>query len=202
LKQRLEMRLATIAERYPGVSFTVTGGAVLSAIGSLSVISQLYISLILAMIIVTVVMVVAFRSLTVGVLSLVPNLFAVTATGGMLYALGWGLEYAGIISLTVAFGLAVDDTIHVFNRHRKETRKTQNAAEGVRATVQSIGPVLILTTLVLFFGICASVTSGVPPTRLFGQIFMSTVLFALIGDLVMLPALIAVAEKLGIKPVK
>ncbi len=199
LKRSLVADLSHIAQNYPGISFSITGGAVLSAEGSLSVINQLYISLILAMVIVTIVMVIAFRSFAVGLLSLVPNLFAVTATGGMLYVLGWGLEYAGIISLTVAFGLAVDDTIHVFNRHREISYKAADVAGSVRSTVQTIGPVLILTTIVLFLGICASATSGVPPTRLFGQIFMSTVVFALIGDLIVLPALIIVAGRLGLK---
>ena len=199
LKQALERRLSRIAQAYPGVSFSVTGMSVMAAEGSLAIIDQLHVSLIMAMIIVSVVMVIAFRSLAVGVLSLVPNIFAVAATGGMLYLLGWGLEYAGIIALTVAFGLAVDDTIHVFNRHREEARKSQDNAETVHATIRTIGPVLILTTLVLFLGICASATSSVPPTRLFGQIFMSTVIFALLGDLIILPALIIVAEKLGIR---
>jgi len=199
LKQTLEKRLSRIAQAYPGVSFNITGMSVMTAEGSLAIIDQLHVSLIMAMIIVSVVMVIAFRSLAVGVLSLVPNIFAVAATGGTLYLLGWGLEYAGIIALTVAFGLAVDDTIHVFNRHHEEACKAENNTETVRATVQTIGPVLILTTLVLFLGICASATSSIPPTRLFGQIFMSTVIFALLGDLIMLPALIIVAEKLGIR---
>jgi len=197
LKRTLEKRLREIASNRPGVSFTVTGGAILSAVGSLSVINQLHISLMLAVVIVTLVMAVAFRSLTVGVLGLIPNLFAVAATGATIHLLGWGLEYAGIIALTVAFGLAVDDTIHVFNRFRETAYTSSSISENLAVTIKSIGPVLVLTTIVLFLGICASSTSSVPPTRLFGQVFMATVVFALIGDLLMLPALIAIAEKAG-----
>ena len=200
LKNTLEMQLADIAKDYPGIKFSVTGGAVLSAVSSLMIIEQLYRSLIYAILIVTLTMIITFRSIAVGFLSMVPNLFAVAATGGALYLLGWGLEYAGIIALTVAFGLAVDDTIHVFNRYREVAgASSECSSKAVRTTVQSIGPVLILTTFVLFLGICASATSTVPPTRLFGQIFMTTVVFALIGDLLMLPALMQVAEKIGIR---
>ncbi|NQX80237.1 MAG: MMPL family transporter, partial [Hyphomicrobiaceae bacterium] len=96
LKRILEAKLSTISQRYAGVSFFVTGQAVLSAQGSLSVINKLYISLILAIGIVTTVIIISFRSLSLGIISLVPNLFSVTATGSALYVLGWQLEYAGI----------------------------------------------------------------------------------------------------------
>ncbi|MEN2494534.1 MAG: hypothetical protein TECD_00437 [Hyphomicrobiaceae bacterium hypho_1] len=198
LRETLEKDLSTIANYYNGISFKVTGEAILSAEGSLSIISQLYTSLVFAIVIVTVAMMIAFRSFAVGIFSFLPNLFAVTATGSTLYALGWELEYAGIMSLTVAFGLAVDDTTHVFNCYRKAFSEKQNISDNITKTLRSIGPVLILTTLVLFLGISGSIISEVPPTRLFGQVFMSTVIFALVGDLIMLPSLIFVAAKFGI----
>ncbi|NQX80208.1 MAG: hypothetical protein HRT83_06650, partial [Hyphomicrobiaceae bacterium] len=74
--------------------------------------------------------------------------------------------------------------------------------ENSSETVRLIGPVLILTTLVLLLGMSGSVMSEVPPTRLFGQIFMLTVIFALIGDLVMLPSIIVTIEKFGVNLTK
>ena len=197
LKKEIEGALRPVRVRYPDFELVVSSVSVMSATAALSVIEQLNRSLLMAIVLVIVCMTLAFRSLQVGLLSLIPNLFALAATGALLYVLGWGLEYAGIIALTVAFGLAVDDTIHVFNRFRNEAQGSESLAAAVERTIARIGPILILTTIVLVFGISVSALSVVPPTKMFGQICVATLVFALLGDLILLPALMLVATRFG-----
>ena len=106
-----------------------------------------------------------------------------------------GLDYATIVGLTVAFGLAVDDTIHVLNRFELEKQRSNTTSVAVDRTLRLIGTVLILTTVVLLAGLSVTQLSAVPPTRQFGFICISTLIFALLADLVILPALVLVSSR-------
>ena len=55
--------------------------------------------------------------------SLLPGLFPVVASGAILWAKGGGLEFASVVALLVVFGLAIDALIHFFNRLSLEERK-------------------------------------------------------------------------------
>lgn len=161
-------------------------------------IRQLNRGLLAAIVVVIVVIGIAFRSFKVLLLSIFPNLFPVVTAGAVLYLIGGGLEYASVIALTVAFGIAVDDSIHFLNRLHLETSRTPVIEKGVTETISRIGPVLVLTTIVLIVGLSATVFSDLPSMRLFGQLFMTTLAAAIFGDLVILPAIVLAAQKLGI----
>ena len=160
-------------------------------------IRQLNRGLLAAIVVVILVIGIAFRSLKVLLLSIFPNLFPIVTAGAVLYLIGGGLEYASVIALTVAFGIAVDDTIHFLNRLRLETSRTPVLVDGVTETISRIGPVLVLTTLVLIVGLSATVLSDLPSMRLFGQLFMTTLGAAIFGDLLILPAIVLAAQKFG-----
>ena len=161
-------------------------------------IRQLNRGLMFAIIVVIAMIGIAFRSFKIMLLSIMPNLFPIVAAGSLLFLTGGGLEYASVIALTVAFGIAVDDTIHFLNRLRIETSQAKDLQDGVAETISRIGPVLVLTTLVLIAGLSATVISDLPSMRLFGMLFMATLGAALVGDLLFLPAIILAARKLGL----
>lgn len=186
----LEKSLEGVRAQFPGFSFSVTGLPVVAALRSDEMINQLNYGLLLAIIVVVGMIGLAFRSWEIAALSVVPNLFPLVATGALLYLMGGGLEYAGVIALTVAFGLAVDDTIHLLNRLRIERLRIQAEGKAVSQSVARVGPVLILTTVVLVLGLAITVLSAVPPTQMFGRLAMTMLAAALIGDLILLPALV------------
>lgn len=192
----IESVLENLRQEFPGLEFTTAGLAVVSALQSTNMINQLNQGLMIAIVIVILLLGVAFRSLDAALLSIVPNLFPIVSVGAVLYLSGEGLQFASVMGLTVAFGLAVDDTIHFLNRYELEQRKTGNAESYVRETIAHIGPVLILTTLVLLCGLSVTSLSDLPVTRLFGQLSMATLFAALVADLLVLPAIILAARKL------
>lgn len=197
IEGNLARALADVQTRYPELHLDITGMSVMSAAAATSVIGQLNRSLLIAVAVVVAALALTFRSVKAAALSILPNMFALVATGALLHLLGWGLEYAGIIALTVAFGLAVDDTIHFLNRYGQERMRLPGPADAARETIRHIGPILVATTVVLVFGMSVSAFSSVPPTALFGQLCIVTVIFALLGDLVFLPATIFAANTLG-----
>ncbi len=196
--RKLDASLDPLRTKYPEVTFTVTGLSAVSALRSSDMIRQLNRGLIYAIIVVIAMIGIAFRSFKIMLLSILPNLFPIVAAGSLLLITGGGLEYASVIALTVAFGIAVDDTIHFLSRLRHETNRTKTLQEGVTETISRIGPVLVLTTLVLIAGLSATAISDLPSMRLFGTLFMTTLGAALVGDLLFLPAVILAARKLGL----
>lgn len=181
------------------LSIRVTGLSSVSAIQSSTMINQLNRGLLGAIVMVIILIGFAFRSREVAFLSIVPNLLPIAAAGAGLYLQNLGLEYASVIGLTVAFGLAVDDSIHFLNRLHLERSRTESQQEAVKNTLLHIGPVLMLTTAVLVCGLAVTILSELPSMRQFGSLAMTTLIAALLADLFILPAIIisTCREKLG-----
>jgi hypothetical protein len=108
-----------------------------------------------------------------------------------------GLEYPSIIALTVTFGLTADSTIHILNRTRLERRSGATPIEAIRTSVERVGPVLLLSTMILVLGVSVSMVSVVPPTHLFGKVCALTLILALPGLLVLMPAVAMSIAGLG-----
>jgi len=196
LLESLDEQLAGIRAQNPDLEFTVTGLSALAAMQSSNMIAQLNRGLLMAIVVVILVIGLAFRSAGIAALSVVPNLFPILTAGTWIYLTGGGLEYASVISLTVAFGIAVDDTIHFLNRLRFEMTRNRSLDDAVYQTISRIGPVLVLTTLVLVVGLAVTVFSDLPAMRKFGELFISTLAAALIGDVLLLPAIVLSLRKL------
>jgi len=194
----LQRDLQTLRNVYPEMTFQVTGLPAVAALQSDNMIRQLNYGLLIAIVLVVVMIGIAFRSISMAAISIAPNLFPLVATGAMLYAVGGGLEYASVIAFTVAFGLAVDDTIHFLNRLVVEENRSRSTEKAVRQTLFVVGPVLVLTTIVLVLGLAVTVFSAVPPTQLFGRLAMTMLAAALIADLLFLPAIILTLRKLRV----
>lgn len=195
----LDQALDGVRAAHPGFEIHVTGLAAIAARNSGQMIWELNIGLVSDMIIVIVLLGIAFRSIFASVVSLLPSLIPILATGALLYVTGRGLHFASMIALTVAFGLALDSTIHFLNRYYLEARiarENNESTEVVLArTAVMIGPVLILTTLVLAFGLGITILSNLPSLRVFGQLSGITLVAALIAQLVILPAAIVLGRR-------
>lgn len=193
---RIESALDGLHARHPGFAFTVSGLPAVAARQSSSMIGQLNRSLLVAIVVVIALIGVAFRSAATAAFSIVPNLLPIVAAGAALHLAGGGLEYASVIALTVAFGIAVDDTIHFLNRLRLERAARPSREAAVRQTIARIGPVLFLTTIELVAGLAVTIFSELPTMRLFGGLFIITLAAALAADLLVLPALVLAVRRI------
>jgi predicted RND superfamily exporter protein len=187
---RIEARLEPLRLANPDLSIEITGISAVSAENATRMIADLNQNLALEVFVVMAIIAIAFRSLTVPLIAFLPNVLPIVASGALLYVLGIGLDYAGIIGLTIAFGLAVDDTIHFIHRFEHERREGLSTKDAVVMAIRRIGPVMLITTLVITCGVGVTVLGQMPQTRAFGGIVMMTLLAALVAELFLTPALI------------
>jgi predicted RND superfamily exporter protein len=110
----------------------------------------------------------AFRSLLVMIVSVLPGIFPIVVSGALLWTMGEGLQFASVVALTVSFGLGLSATIHYLNRLRIEDKPHEDPGVGVTRATVLVGPALILTSVVLACGLAVTVFSDLPSLRLFG----------------------------------
>ena len=133
----------------------------------------------------------AFGSWRIALASIVPNLFPILGTEAYLWAAGEGLQLVTVIALTIAFGIAVNDTIHFLSHYvhgRRAERRDHLGA--VKNTLERIGGAIVATTVILCAGTIIVAFSDLPEVALFGTLFVMSLALALVGDLFMLPAIL------------
>jgi predicted RND superfamily exporter protein len=194
--EKIDRSLDSIRAANPTFQISVTGLPAVAARNSARMISQLKESIPICVAFAGVLLGMAFRSPFVAVVSLLPGLFPVLASGAMLWAQGGGLEFASVVALLVVFGLGIDALIHFLNRLRLEERKGDAPELAIRRARVLVGPAIILTTIVLAFGLGVTIFSDLPSLRTFGLVCGFTLLASLLADLVFLPATIMVGRRL------
>ena len=154
-------------------------------------------SILLAVVLIFGLMFFIFRSFSLGIVSFFPNAFPILAKLGIMGLLDIPLNTATAIISTVAIGIAVDDTIHFLFHYRQERLKGATAEQAIISSMQSKGMAIIGTTVVISLGFIVIVSSTFTPVRDFGFLTALTMVNALVGDLVILPAFLKI-----FKPVK
>lgn len=194
--EKIDRSLDPIRAANPNFRISVTGLPAIAARNSARMIDQLKESIPVCVAFAGVLLGMAFRSPFVAIVSLLPGLFPVVASGTFLWANDDGLEFASVVALLVVFGLGIDALIHFLNRLRLEERTGDPPEQAIRRARVLVGPAIILTTIVLAFGLGVTVFSDLPSLRTFGLVCGFTLLASLIADLVFLPATIMVGRKL------
>ncbi len=140
---------------------------------------------------------VSFRSVKVGLLSMIPNFFPVAFTFGVMGLLGLPLNLFTTPFACIALGLAVDDTMHFLARFRIEFRQEGEYRQAILNTMESVGKALIYTSIIFIAGFLIFLISGFQVTRNFGALVGFTVFGALAADLLLLPVLIMTFKPFG-----
>ena len=140
------------------------------------------------------IMLLLFVSIKVGLIAIVPNCFPVVITFGLMGWLGIDLSVVTSLIASVAIGLAVDDTIHYLVRYNREFKKDLDKDRALRDTLFGVGRPIIFTTLTVTLGFSVLIFSFFKPTAVFGLLMVITLLAALVGDLILLPALMLHVE--------
>ncbi len=194
--EKIDRALDPVRTSHPGYEISVTGLPAIAARNSARMIDQLDASIPICVAVAATLLALAFRSVFVGVISVLPGLFPVMAAGTLLLFLEGGLEFASVVALIVIFGLGIDALIHFLNRLRLEEEVGDAPEQAIRRARVLVGPAIILTTLVLAFGLGVTVFSDLPSLRTFGLVCGVTLLASLIADLVFLPATILLYRRL------
>ncbi len=189
--ERIDGRLAKIESAHPGYQLRLTGDPVTRGRTLHEIIYDLAFSLSLASSVILIVMGVAYRSLRIGLLCVVPNLFPLAVTAALLVLLNRPLEITSVCAFTICLGIAVDDTIHFLSRFQLEQRGDGLRDPAIRRSFLRVGSALILSSVVLVAGFGSVLTSELPGNRVFAAMACSTIAAALLGDLIILPAMLS-----------
>lgn len=151
----------------------------------------------LLFVMITVVLCIAFGSVKVGLLSMIPNMAPVIVVLGLM---GWSdmhLDYMKLLLATIAISIAVDDTIHLIIRFRKCFLATGSYHSALRQSMRDVGPALIITTIILVGAFSCYLLSDMAVIASFGVLLSIAILVALLADLVFMPALLLVTKPFG-----
>jgi predicted RND superfamily exporter protein len=194
---QLDARLNAVRKADPGYGIAVTGLPVIAARNSAGMINKLNRALTVEFAFIAAFIGLMFRSARIGLACLPSGIFPIVAAGSVLRLLGYGLQFSGVVALTVSFGLGLSATIHFLNRMMQRRRSDEDPAIAVEQATVLMGPALILTALVLACGLAALVFSDLPPLRLFGWLGALAMLAALAADLLILRPVITFLLRLG-----
>jgi len=193
--EHLQEEFKKIQELHPGIRIDLKGDAIWRWHNLYQIVMDLASSLGLASLIIFGVLAVAYRSLRLGLISVVPNIFPLTVAGAYLYFTGQSLEIVSVCAFTCCLGIAVDDTIHFLTRYVEEQRQGGDRREAIRRAFVNVGTALVMTTIVLVIGLLSVLLSDSREHRTFAILGAITLTSALFADLVFLPAMIAVFDR-------
>ncbi len=148
-------------------------------------------SLALAATVIFLIMSAMFLSVRIGLMAMVPNLFPILVFFGLMGASGAVLSLSTNTIAAIVLGIAVDDTIHLMTRLSSEVRATENPEQALLRTFSTVGKPVFYTSLILFLGFLTLCLSTFVPIQEFGFLSATTIGVALVGDVVLLPALLA-----------
>lgn len=132
----------------------------------------------------------AFRSVTLALISLVPNALPILIVTGLMGWLDLRINMGAAMIASVSMGLAVDSSIHYITAFRRHRAAGLSTGEALHAVHQSVGRAMVFSTLALIVGFSALALSRFVPTIYFGVLVGLTMLGGLLGNLVVLPLLL------------
>lgn len=151
---------------------------------------------VVAVVVISLIMILALRSFRIGMLSIVPNAVPILMTFGL-----WALtfEKIGMASSTVsavALGIVVDDSVHFLSKYLRARReKGMSRPEAIKYAYETVGLALIATTVILVLGFAVMATSLFEFNKQLGLMTAATMVIALIMDFTLLPALLLIGHE-------
>jgi uncharacterized protein len=172
------------------VTFAQTGMAFLVDRSNAKLSGQLIGGLSVAFALIALIMARVFRDWRMTLIALVPNVVPLLVVGGFMGAVGIDIKVSTAIIFTIAFGIAVDDTIHMLGKLRIELLKGKSLPYAMKRSMLSAGKALLVTSIMLLSGFVSLVFSDFASVFYMGLLVSITLFMALVADLVLLPVLV------------
>lgn len=138
-----------------------------------------------------------FRSLSVALIAIAPNLLAAGMVLGGMGLAGIPLDIMTVTIAAITVGIAVDDTIHYVHRFKSEFAKDNNYVAAMYRCHASIGRAMFYTSIIIIIGFSILALSNFNPSIYFGLLTGAAMFAALIGALMLLPQLLITFKPLG-----
>lgn len=170
---------------------TFTGTSVVASNGTQYLVTNLFISLAIAIVLIGILMAILFRSWRMVLVSLIPNFIPLLFTAGIMGFTGIPIKPSTLLVFSIAFGISVDDTIHFLAKFRQELKVHEHDLRRcILVALRETGTSMIYTSIVLFFGFMVFVFSQFGGTKALGILVSLTLLIAMFANLLILPSLL------------
>ena len=132
-----------------------------------------------------------------GLISMIPNLVPIILGLFIMYLADMPLDMFTLLIGSIAIGLAVDDTIHFMHNFKRYYLESSDVLVAMEQTFFTTGKAMLITTIVLSLGFFSYMAAYMSSVQNFGILTGSIIIFALLSDLLLAPALMVVAAKRG-----
>jgi predicted RND superfamily exporter protein len=174
----------------------LTGTSIIFLKGNDYLINNLLVSLLVAFIVIGGIMATIFTSLRMITISLIPNIIPLVFTAGIMGYFGVALKPSTVLVFSVTFGIAVDFAIHFLSKYRIELKRSKyNIKKSVAAALRELGPSMIYTAIILFFGFIIFGASRFGGTIALGVFTSITLVMAMFCNMIVLPSLLLSYDK-------
>jgi len=198
--KRTERRLKALFPPEQGFETHVTGDSRIFGLNFEYVTTTQTTSLLVAGLVILVLMSFMFRSVTVALFSMVPNMLPILTIFGVMGWLGIELSISTALISAVTLGIAVDDTIHFIQQYRTSLAEHGDIERAVRETFRIKGAAIIWSSVIFSLGFLVFMVADFTPFHLFAALSSMAMGMAVVGDLMFLPAfLLLTRSRLGVK---
>ncbi len=179
-----------VAELLPGTSVTAVGNIPQYTTMMQYLVRGQMQSFLISVLIIAIILMLAFQSVRVGLIGLIPNLMPAIFVGGFMGWMGIPLDMMTATLIPMMLGMAVDDTIHFINHSKLEYDRTPNYSEAIRRTFRVVGVAIVTTSIVTSAVFACFATSVCAMCINFGILAVIGIMSALLADLFITPLLV------------
>ena len=198
--ERQKARIQQDAQKlFPGAKITTVGNIPQYVTMMQYLVCGQMLSFVISILIIGIILMIAFQSIRVGLIGLIPNMMPAIFVGGYMGWMGVPLDMMTATLLPMMLGMAVDDTIHFINHSKLEFDRTHHYREAIRRTFRVVGVAIVITSIItsaVFAGFC---TSACTMCINFGLMAVIGILSALAADLLVTPILVNKCKVFGKK---
>ncbi len=175
--------------QFSTATYEVSGGAIVFDRMQRRLLYDMGLSFVTAVGLIALVMSVIVRSLRAGLASMLPNMMPPVLLFGTMAWFGVPIEIGSVLTASVAVGIAVDDSVHLI--HAFTRSEARSNSEAIADALDHSGPAMIQTTVVCCFGMLVFAFAPFLPIARFAWVIATLLALALVGDLLILPAILA-----------
>ncbi len=151
---------------------------------------------VIALILISILMIWILKSIKLGLLSLIPNIFPIALAYALWSILDGNVDLSVSVVGTMSLGLVVDDTVHFLSKYQlARNEKGQDVYQAIRYAFRTVGVAMMVTSIILTLGFAILVFSHFRPTWAMGELLSITIVFALLIDFLLLPGLLIIFDR-------
>ena len=188
---RMEKELNQDLSDYGDVDVIITGQFLIMHIITGGLTESQILSTGISLILATIVLIIAYRRLTLGLIAMIPVLISIVWILGTMYFIGYSLDIMTITVTSLTIGIGIDYAIHTTQRFRLIADKTGNINKALCETISRTGGALLIAALTTTFGFATLIFAPIPPEQKFGVITAMTITYSFITSVLLLPLILA-----------